>query len=64
MRKNTKQPVETALKTFKDGEAQRPTTTIPLSDEASKSQQDVADVLKSTGTIEKSIDVTTFWSRD
>lgn len=60
---NTKQPVETALQTLQDGEKQRPSQVIPITDEAIASQQDIADTFLSIGLIEKQIDVSTNWDR-
>ena len=45
----TKQPVEQALKTFVDGEAQRPSKFVPTSPEAIASQQDVLDTFVEAG---------------
>lgn len=59
---NTKQPVEQALKTLKEGEAQRPTTIIGISDEAIASNQDIADSLQSVGLLKDKVDVKSFWS--
>ena len=62
--KNTKQPVETALQTLKDGEKQRPSKIIPITDEAIASQQDIADTFLSIGIVEKQVDVSTIWDRN
>ncbi|MER2190877.1 MAG: ABC transporter substrate-binding protein [Solibacillus sp.] len=60
---NTKQPVETALQTLKDGEKQRPTKIIPITDEAIASQQDIADTFLSIGLIDKQVDVSKNWDQ-
>ena len=59
---NTKQPVEQALQTLKDGEAQQPTTILPPSDEAIASQQDIADTLQKVDLLKNPVDVKTIWS--
>lgn len=61
---NTKQPVEQALETFKEGEKQRPTRFIPLSETNTDSQQDIADTFKKAGLISNKIDVSSFWNHD
>jgi len=60
----TKQPYDQAFQTFKDGEEQRPTRIIPLSDSKTDSQQDIANVFHNTGIINKKINVTTFWNHE
>lgn len=59
---NTKQPVEQALKTLKEGEAQRPTTILGISEEAIASNQDIADALQSVGLLKDKVDVKSYWS--
>lgn len=59
---NTHQPVEQALKTYTDGEAQRPSRIVAISDEAIKSEQDVADTFQQAGIFGQAVDVSTFWS--
>lgn len=61
---NTKQPVEQALQTFKEGEAQQPTHIIPLSESNTKSQQDIIDKFTSVNLIKEKVDVNTFWSHE
>ncbi|MBM7652367.1 ABC transporter substrate-binding protein [Neobacillus cucumis] len=61
---NTNQPYEQALKTFKEGEEQRPTRVIPLTETKTESQQDIANIFNSVGIINKKIDVNTFWSHE
>ena len=61
--KNTKQPVETALQTLKDGEKQRPSKILPITDESIASQQDIADTFFSIGLIEQQVDVSKNWDR-
>ena len=57
----TKQPLDQALQTLKDGNAQHPTKYLPLSDAAIASQQDVADTFLAAGLLPAKVDVTTFW---
>ena len=52
----TKQPVEQALKTFVDGEAQRPSKFVPSSAAAIASQQDVSDTFVEAGILKSSFD--------
>lgn len=61
---NTNQPYEQALQTFKEGEEQRPTRVIPLTETKTESQQDIANIFNSVGIINKKIDVNTFWSHE
>ncbi|MER2107840.1 MAG: ABC transporter substrate-binding protein [Solibacillus sp.] len=61
---NTKQPVETALQTLKDGEKQRPTKIIPITNEAITSQQDIADTFLSIGLIDKQMDISKNWDQN
>ena len=58
----TKQPVEQALATLKEGEAQRPTKIVPTSKEAISSEQDIADVFTKVGLLKNKVDVSSFWS--
>ncbi|NRD79107.1 ABC transporter substrate-binding protein [Bacillus sp. BRMEA1] len=59
---NTKQPFKQALETFKEGEKQRPTHVIPLSETNTHSEQDIADVFFSVKLIQGKVDVPSFWS--
>lgn len=59
---NTHQPLEQALKTYTDGEAQRTTRIVAISDEAIKSEQDVADTFQQAGIFDQAVDVSRFWS--
>jgi len=58
----TKQPVEQALATLKEGEEQRPTKVVPTSKEGISSEQDIADVFTKVGLVKNKIDVSSFWS--
>ena len=58
----TKQPIDQALSTFNDGEAQRPTKIISTSKEAIASEQDIADVFTKIGLFKNKVDVSLFWS--
>lgn len=58
----TKQPVEQALKTFVDGEAQRPSKFVPTSPEAIASQQDVLDTFVEAGILQSTFDIGEFWT--
>lgn len=60
---NTKQPVETALKTLEEGEQQRATKIIPVTEETIASQQDIANIFTQIGLIDKEVDVTPIWDR-
>ncbi|MFD0693051.1 ABC transporter substrate-binding protein [Paenibacillus sp. GCM10027628] len=60
---NTKQPVEQALDTLKQGEAQRPSKLSANFQKAIASQQDVADALSSVGLLKSKIDVNAIWSK-
>ncbi|MGP7817211.1 ABC transporter substrate-binding protein [Niallia sp. 01092] len=62
--KNTKQPVEQALQILKEGEEQRPSTVIPLSEANTDSQQDIVETFKKVGLIKENIDVSSFWNHD
>lgn len=59
---NTHQPVATALRTFQQGEQQRPTSLAPTSQAAIDSEQDVADTFTAAGLIPAKVDVKAFWS--
>jgi sulfonate transport system substrate-binding protein len=59
---NTKQPVEQALSTLKNGEQQRQTKLSADFSKAIASQQDVADALTEVGLIKSKINVSSFWS--
>jgi sulfonate transport system substrate-binding protein len=59
---STHQPLEQALKTYRDGEAQRPSRIVAISDNALKSEQDVADTFQQAGIFDQAVDVSTFWS--
>jgi sulfonate transport system substrate-binding protein len=61
---NTKQPVEQALNTIKNGEKQRPTKLSTDFDKAIASQQDVADTLSEVGLLKEKLTVSSFWSRE
>jgi sulfonate transport system substrate-binding protein len=59
---STHQPLEQALKTYRDGEAQRPSRIVAISDNALKSEQDVADTFQQAGIFDQAVDVSKFWS--
>ncbi|MDK8191210.1 ABC transporter substrate-binding protein [Paenibacillus sp. UMB7766-LJ446] len=59
---STHQPLEQALKTYRDGEAQRPSRIVAISDNALKSEQDVADTFQQAGIFDQAVDVSRFWS--
>lgn len=59
---NTKQPVEQALATLKEGEEQRPTKVVATSKEAISSEQDIADAFTKVGLLKDKVDVSSFWS--
>lgn len=61
---NTKQPYEQALQTYKEGEAQRPTHIIPLSETNTDSQQDIADTFTGVNLIKEKVDVNSFWNHE
>lgn len=61
---NTHQPVETALSTLKEGEAQRPSKVIPVSEKAIASMQDVADAFTSVGLLNGKVNVGAFWTHE
>jgi sulfonate transport system substrate-binding protein len=58
----THQDVDEALKTLKDGEAQRPSRIVAVSDRAIASNQDVADALQSVGLLKDKVDVSALYS--
>jgi sulfonate transport system substrate-binding protein len=58
----TKQPVDQALKTFQDGETQRPSKFVPVSDEAIASQQDVLDTFLAAGILKTGFDIGDYWT--
>ncbi|ACV80625.1 ABC transporter substrate-binding protein [Nakamurella multipartita] len=58
----TKQPVEQALSTFTDGEAQRPSKFVPTSAEAIASQQDVLDTFVKAGILTTGFSIGDYWS--
>ena len=58
----TKQPVEQALSTFTEGEAQRPSKFVPTSDSAIASQQDILDTFVKAGIITTGFDIGDYWS--
>ncbi|MDP4097075.1 ABC transporter substrate-binding protein [Paenibacillus sp. P96] len=60
---NTKQPVEQALNTLKQGEEQQPSRLSSNFEKAIASQQEVADTLAGLGLLESDIDVGSIWSR-
>jgi len=58
----TKQPVDQALGTFTDGEAQRPSKFVPTSPEATTSEQDVLDTFVKAGILKSSFDIGDYWT--
>lgn len=60
---NTKQPVEQALSTIKNGEEQHPTKLSADFDKGIASQQDVADTLSEVGLLKTKLTVGSFWSK-
>ncbi|MFD1887999.1 ABC transporter substrate-binding protein [Paenibacillus wenxiniae] len=58
----THQPEEQALTTLKEGEAQRPSKIVAISDGAIASEQDVADTLTDAGVLSSKVEVSKFWS--
>jgi sulfonate transport system substrate-binding protein len=58
----TKQPVEQALQTFKDGEAQHPSKFVPTSAAAIASQQDVLDTFLSAGILKSGFNIGDYWT--
>lgn len=59
---NTKQPVEQALATLKEGEEQRPSKIVATSKEAISSEQDIADSFTKVGVLKNKVEVSSFWS--
>ena len=59
---NTKQPVEQALATLKEGEEQRPSKIVATSKDAISSEQDIADIFTKVGLLKNKVDVSSFWS--
>lgn len=59
---NTHQPLDQALQTYTDGESQRPSRIVAISEAAIASEQDVADTFQKAGIFDKTIDVSSFWS--
>jgi sulfonate transport system substrate-binding protein len=60
----TKQPVEQAKKTFVDGEKQRPSKFVTVTDAEIASQQDVLDTFVRAGIIKKSFPIAPFWTTE
>ena len=60
----TKQPVDQALRTFVDGEAQHPSKFVPTSPEAIASQQDVLDTFLAAGILQSGFDIGDFWTEE
>jgi sulfonate transport system substrate-binding protein len=58
----TKQPLEQALQTFKDGEAQHPSKFVPTSAAAIASQQDVLDTFLAAGILRSGFNIGDFWT--
>jgi sulfonate transport system substrate-binding protein len=58
----TKQPVDQALKTFTDGEAQRPSKFVPTSADAIASEQDVLDTFVKAGILKSGFDIGDYWT--
>jgi sulfonate transport system substrate-binding protein len=58
----TKQPVEQALTTFVDGEAQRPSRFVPTSAAAIASQQDVLDTFVEAGIVPTEFSIGDYWT--
>jgi sulfonate transport system substrate-binding protein len=58
----TKQPVDTALQIFTDGEKQRPTRVVPTSPEAIAKEQDVADTFLTLSALSAKVDVAGYWT--
>ena len=58
----TKQPVEQALKTFTDGEAQRPSSFTTVTPEAIASEQKVLDTFVEAGILPAEFDIAPFWT--
>ena len=60
----TKQPVDQALKTFTDGEAQRPSKFVPTSADAIASEQDVLDTFVKAGILKSGFDIGDYYWTD
>lgn len=58
----TKQPVEQAKQTFIEGEKQRPSRFVPVTDAQIASQQDVLDTLVKAGILPSTFDIAPFWT--
>ncbi len=58
----TKQPVSQAKKTFIDGEKQKPSKFVTVTDTEIKSQQTVLDTFVEAGILKKSFDIKPFWT--
>ncbi|WP_046227814.1 ABC transporter substrate-binding protein [Paenibacillus dauci] len=58
----THQPVEQALQTLQEGEAQRHSRIIAASAETIRSEQDVADTFTKADVLSQPVKVSTFWS--
>ncbi len=58
----TKQPVDQALSTFTEGEAQRPSKFVPTSDEAIASQQDILDTFVKAGILTTGFQIGDYWT--
>ena len=58
----TKQPVAQAKATFVEGEKQKPSKFVTVSDTEIASQQDVLETLVRAGIVKKSFDIKPFWS--
>ncbi|WP_238915559.1 ABC transporter substrate-binding protein [Clostridium sp. YIM B02555] len=59
---NTKQPVEQAIATLKEGEEQKPSKIVATSKEAIASEQDIANAFNKAGVLKNKVDVSSFWS--
>lgn len=58
----THQPLEQALQTLQEGEAQRPSRITAVSEQAIRSQQDVADTFSQAGVLSAPVKAAEFWS--
>ncbi|QNK82735.1 ABC transporter substrate-binding protein [Nakamurella sp. PAMC28650] len=58
----TKQPVAQAKQTFVDGEKQRPSRFVTVTDAEIASQQSVLDTFVAAGIVKKSFDIKPFWT--
>jgi sulfonate transport system substrate-binding protein len=59
---HTHQPIAEALAEFKEGETQKPSLILAVSDKAIAAEQDVADTFSQMGLLKTKIDVKSFWS--